>query len=278
MSGSDGGAVASDLDAPAAEREANGATDGLTEDETGANRPAVQTRAVIKTGEIAVVSDELDRVHGEARRLVETLDGYVANEDTNNDRHGEITSSMMKLRVPAESFVTALDALADLGQKKYINVNEKDVTTEVIDVAARVETTRRSLRRLRTFLSESGNVSELVRLENEIANREAELQSLVSQQDYLASQTSMSSITLHLSTPEKYVPPPDALEDAGFLAGLKGGWNALVDTVVVALTVFGAFLPFGVAFGLIAVPLVWLFRRFRRTAAAKPPEAQPSAP
>ncbi len=74
--------------------------------------------------------------------------------------------------------------------------------------------------------------------------RQAELQSLKAQQAYLADQTSLATITVHLSTPEKYVPPPDALQDAGFLTGLKAGWDALSDVVVVALTVVGAVLPF----------------------------------
>ncbi len=61
-------------------------------------------------------------------------------------------------------------------------------------------------------------MTELLRYEDQITERQSELQSLKAQQSYLADQTSMSTITVYLSTPEKYVPPPDALEDAGFLA------------------------------------------------------------
>ncbi len=64
--------------------------------------------------------------------------------------------------------------------------------------------------------------------------------------------------------PDKFVPPPGALDDAGFLAGLKSGWNALQDTVVVVLTVVGAVLPFALALALVGVPLVLLVRRTLR--------------
>ena len=120
---------------------------------------------------------------------------------------------------------------------------EKDVTTQVIDVDERVKTTEQSLRRLRAFLAESNDVGELVRLEGEITAREAELQSLKAQQEYLASQTSMATIDAPPLHPEEYVAPPDALEDAGFLAGLKGGWNALRRHRRRRLTVIGAFSP-----------------------------------
>ena len=49
----------------------------------------------------------------------------------------------------------------------------------------------------------------------------------MARRSYLADQTSMSTITVTASTPEKYVAPPSALQDAGFLAGLTGGWHAL---------------------------------------------------
>ena len=69
--------------------------------------------------------------------------------------------------------------------------------------------------------------------------------------------TGTRSTSVELSTPEKYVPPPDALQDAGFLSGLKAGWNALGDAVVVMLTVLGAVLPFLLVGALVGLP-AWI--------------------
>lgn len=54
-------------------------------------------------------------------------------------------------------------------------------------------------------------------------------------------------------------PPGSALADAsapGFLAGLERGWSALGSALAVAATVAGLLLPFLVAAGLLAVPVV----------------------
>ena len=51
-------------------------------------------------------------------------------------------------------------------------------------------------------------MKDLLDFEDKITTRQAELQSLTAQQSYLADQTSMSTITLSLSVPEKYVAPP----------------------------------------------------------------------
>ena len=83
------------------------------------------------------------------------------------------------------------------------------------------------------------------------------------------------TVSIAANVAHSYVPPPDALRDAGFLSGLKAGWNALGDAVVVTLTVVGALLPFLVAAALVGLP-AWvglraLLRRRTRTPAPDSP-------
>jgi hypothetical protein len=140
-----------------------------------------------------------------------------------------------------------------------------------------VETLQTSLDRLQDLQRDSANIDDLIRFEEQITERESELQSLKAQQAYLSDQTSMSTVTLHLSTPETYIPPPGALDDAGFLTGLRSGWSALQDFVVVALTVLGAVIPFAVALPLVAVP-VWLLARALVLARRRTPSVDAADP
>jgi hypothetical protein len=137
-------------------------------------------------------------------------------------------------------------------------------------VTERVQTLRNSLDRLQRFQRAARDAGDLVRLEQQITTRQSELQSLVAQQSYLADQTSMSTITVVLSRPEVTVAPPGALDDAGFAAGLAGGWQALGDVLVVVLTALGAALPFLLAGALLGLPAVLLVRVLRRRRAATP--------
>ncbi len=271
-----GGSTAPGADAGvnAASRDSDGSANP-----NGVNRAAVQTRAVIKTGQVAVTSDDLDAVRVEVDQLLFGLDGSIDREETSHDDKGAIDRSTLVLRVPVANFGAAMDALQKLGKVETSDTKSKDVTTEVIDTAERVETIQNSLDRLQRFQQQAEDIDDLIRFEDQITERESELRSLQAQQAYLADQTSMSTITLYLSTPETFVAPPDALEDAGFLAGLKSGWNALKDFVVVGLTVLGAALPFAVAATLIGVPtwlLVRALARRRQVAPTPPAEPDPS--
>ena len=277
-----GGSTSSrDLAAPGPAVAEPGSADGLDTGEkpsTGANRTIVKGKAVVMTGEVSLTSKDLEKVRGEVDDLMTALGGTVDNEQTSNDRKGRIERSTLVLRIPVDRFTVAKKALMRLGKLKTSDVTSKDVTTQVIDIDERVQTLQASLDNLQRYQRDAKDVKDLLDFEEKITARQSELQSLEAQQAYLADQTSMSTITLYLSVPDKYVPPPDALEDAGFLAGLKAGWHALIDVAVVGLTVLGALLPFLVAGLVLGVP-TWIGVRalLRRRRAAGPVSPAASA-
>lgn len=240
-----------------------------------ANRSTVQTRAVIRTGEVSLVAKEMSRARLEIDGLVAEHGGYLASEDTTNDRRGRPQRSVLVLRVPEPAFADVMAGLTGIGRTLRADRSSDDVTTEVIDVDTRVATAEASLARLQRFLRQATTVDDMIRLESEIATRQAELESLKAPQKYLSDQTSMSTITVRLRTPDAPPPAPDE-DDQGFLAGLAGGWDALQTVLVGTATVVGALLPFAVTFAVVGAP-VWLLVRTlrrRRITAPTPPAAE----
>jgi hypothetical protein len=226
------------------------------------------------TGRLSLTSPDLAGVRREIGELLRAAGGSIDSERTTDDRSGRPERSTLVLRVPVRRFDATRHAIERLGKRTSSTSSAKDVTTQVIDVAERVQTLRNSLDRLQRFQATAQDASTLIRFEDQITRRQSELQSLEAQQAYLVDQTSMSTLTVQLSTPETYVAPPGALDDAGFLSGLRGGWQALVGSGIVVLTVVGAALPFLGALTLVGVPS-WLLlrglRRRRRTPAADGP-------
>ena len=81
------------------------------------------------------------------------------------------------------------------------------------------------------------------------------------------------TITLDVAVPPTKVVPATHHRHAGFLTGLRHGWTALTDTVVVGLTALGAVLPFAVLLAAVGLPLWWWARRRAGTGPAAPAEA-----
>jgi hypothetical protein len=241
----------------------------------GANRPGIQAQAVINTGRATLVAKDLDRLGTDIDRLVAQHGGTIAQEQTTSDDAGHTTSATMQLRVPADTFGTVMHALKDIATVKHSETDSQDVTTQVIDVDARVRSARASLAQLRKFLRQTTDINAMVQLESDIARREAELASMLAQQRYLDDQTAMSTIDLTLTRPARHAVPPKR-DDAGFLAGLDSGWDALSASTVVVLTVLGALLPFGIVLVLVGFPVWLLARRLRpRAPAGAPAPAEP---
>lgn len=228
----------------------------------GSSATAALQRAVVATGEVRVETRRVDRARDEVLRLTRAWGGLVADEQTSSDERGRVQGSTMVLRVPTPRFDAALAALADLGRATEQTRSAEDVTTQVVDTAARVRAAERSIRSIERLLGRAERLGDVIRIEGDLARRQADLDSLKQQQAYLADQTSLSTVTLHLERPVAAGPQPT--EARGFVAGLRQGWDALVTLGVGAMTVVGTLLPFGVVLGLVLAPVLLVLRRRTR--------------
>ncbi len=228
----------------------------------GAKEAAAADRSVISTASLRITARRLDDARSRALSVVSALGGHVADERSSSDDRGRMEHVTLTLRVPASRMEQAMDQLADLGILRDRQQNAEDVTTQVLDVDARVKAQTASVASLRRLLDRAASVADVIAVEKQLSSRQAELDSLLSQQKYLADQTALATITVELSRPE-----PDEVTHTGFLGGLQRGWQALVATASVAVTALGMLLPFAAALAVLLAILL-LVRRSRRPRAA----------
>jgi hypothetical protein len=248
----------------------NGAVGSVT---STAARIVPVTRSIVYKGSITVRVQDLTDAVSRAEALATGSGGLVAQEQTTEDpRHRGYGQATLTLRVPPADFGHTLAALGDLGRELDRSRSAEDVTTQVADVDSRVRSAQASVARVRTLLSRATTVGEVVRIESELSERESDLESLQAQQKALAGLTELATVSVILVTPAHHVAPvhPAHHRELGFVAGLRGGWDAFAAAVTVALTVLGAVLPFLVLVLLIGLPAlaVWRSRRAPSTPAA----------
>lgn len=230
-------------------------------------------RSVIATAELRLTAKDLPDARQDAINVATGLGGLVGDEQSQSDRKGALDRVDLTLRVPSASFEKALDGLAALGTVRHRQQSVEDVSTQVIDNAARVRAQRASVVSIQQLLARARTIGEIMSIEAQLATRQADLDSLEQQQRYLHDQTSLSTIQVTLTHPPTATAPRPDRHEAGFLAGLAGGWHALGATVAVVGTVLGAVLPFAVVLALLGVPLWLLLRRRVVPAPAAGPEA-----
>jgi hypothetical protein len=236
-------------------------------------RPPAETQAIISTGTISLTDEDVAKARLDVMKLVDTYGGQISDEETAVDDEGKTRSSRMVLRIPSNRFEDAMKALEGVAKVESSSRTSKDVTTKVIDNEVRVRAQEKSLARIEALLAQAETLPEIISIESQLSRRQADLDSLKSQQSYLKDQTSLSTINVYLEQTEKKQ-KKEKKDDSGFLAGLDAGWSGLVKTATAAATVAGAVLPFAVVLAVLGVPIALLVRRSLRR---RPEQAPASA-
>lgn len=235
-------------------------SEAYTEDGSGdATLVSDADRAVIVTGSMAITVDDPSEAAQRASDIVEGAGGRIDAREEQAATEYQTGWASLTLRIPADKLDTTLDDLRELGEVDNLSTSSYDVSTEVQDVESQIATLEQSITRIRGLIAEAEDLTDLIYLEDQLANREAELQWLEARQRGLDDQVAMSTIHLGLYS-EDAEPEP---EPGTFLSGLQGGWDAFIGFWSVVLVVLGAITPWLVLAALIALA-AWLTVRFAR--------------
>jgi hypothetical protein len=242
-------------------------------DANDAVKSSTADRAVIVTGATYMTVDDPIATASQATHIVEAAGGRIdAHTETAPDG-GAGGSAHLTLRIPADHLDAVVQQLRALGKVDEFDTNSTDVTAQVRDLGARIDTLRGSTERIRGLLDSAKDIKDIITLENELDRRQSELESLEAQQRGLDDQVSMSSIDLSLTTK-----PIVAVDDSpkSFGGAIAAGWHALVGFLSGALIVFGVALPWLVLAAVIALPIVITSRsrQSRRASAVERPAAK----
>ena len=248
--------------------------DGSSEASSGQDGPTAPElqRSVISSGTVSLAGEDVRATRQDVQRVVDAQGGEITDETTETDSEGDTSYVRMVVRVPSRKFGETMSALEQVGVLRSSDRGSDDVTTQVIDNGARVRAQEASLRRVELLLADARDLKDVIWIESQLTSRQAELDSLKSQQSWLADQTSLSTITVDISAHQVVEDEPEEERPTGFLAGLDGGSKAMGTLFTIVTTMVGALLPFAAVAVVFGLP-VWLVVRRRRTAASRTPAA-----
>jgi Domain of unknown function (DUF4349) len=232
----------------------------------GAQAPdlGVDRRSIVYTGSITVRVKDVAAAAAQVASLANGAGGFVGSDERHSGDPGSGTdNASLTLRVPAGRFAGVVQQLAGLGTEQQRSTGTEDVTEQTVDLDARIAVQQARVDSGRRLLAQAKNLGDLVMLEKEVATRESDLASLQAKKRRLADLVALSTITAVLLGPEAAVARHDD-GPPGFLAGLEGGWTALVASLGVLLTVLGALLPWLITLGVPAGAVFYLIRRYAR--------------
>ena len=180
--------------------------------------------------------------------------GTTANASAKQPAIGDIT-----IRIPAQNFINASNALRALGTVRGDNTTTEDVSQEYVDLQSRLRNLRAEQATLLALFKRTTNIRDTLAVQAQVSDVEGQIEQVTGRIKYLDANTLFSTITVHLQEPGVTVittvkPGPS----------LGGAWET-AKTGLVRLTGAGLILglwllPFG-ALALIGMGIWRLARR-----------------
>ncbi|KPG09657.1 DUF4349 domain-containing protein [Mycobacteroides immunogenum] len=204
--------------------------------------PTESKRDIVKTGTMTIIVANPSEAADKAAQLTESANGRVESRSEDaGSRAGRAQTSIV-LRIPAAKLDGVLRDLKELGKVKSADTKSDDVTSQRVDLDARIAALQTSVDRLLGIMRDSKDTDALIKAESELSKRQADLDSLRAQRNQLGEQIAYSSVTVTFLAEEVGLPlgPP---KYQGFFGQVERGWDGLVAAADNVLLLFGLLLP-----------------------------------
>jgi hypothetical protein len=221
-------------------------------------------RDVVKTASMTIDVASTSEAADKAAVVVERADGRVdSRSEDAGSRSGRAQTSMV-LRVPAAKLDGVVRELKTLGALQTAETTAEDVTAQRIDLDARIKALQTSVDRLLAIMRDAKDPDALIKAEDALSQRQADLDSLRAQRDQLGDRIDYSTVSVTFLADQPGGPAPKRYD--GFVGQIERGWDALVSVVGNAVLLFGLLLPWlsvVAVMGVIGHVLIRLVRRTR---------------
>ena len=219
---------------------------------------------VITTGYLSLIVDTPSEAADQITQIVVDAGGRIGSRSDYTPVDYAGPSSYLEARIPSNSLDETLELIKAVGEVQEVSINVVDVSLQKVDLDARIEVLEAAIARLTDLLATANTTSDLVAIETGLSERQAELDSLTSQREYLSDQTLFATISITLQTPVDATPTdPD-----GFFDGIVQGWESILAFFAGVVVWAGILVPWlGLLVGLAA--LVWLLRFLLKKAKKK---------
>lgn len=219
--------------------------------------------SVITTGYLTMIVDSPAQSADEIAGIVTAAGGRIQSRSDYTPVDFGGPSSYLELRIPSEDLERTLEDIKQVGQVQDVSINTVDVSLQKIDLDARIEVLEAAIQQLTDLFQSAETTADVIAVQTALTERQAELDSLRSQRDYLTDQTVYATVSISLQTPIDAAPTdPD-----GFLDGILRGWNGILAFAAGAIVWAGILVPWiGLVVAAVAIILVIraVVRRVRR--------------
>lgn len=166
---------------------------------------AREERLVVTNTNLSLKVNDVRKAIDEIVAQAEKLGGFLV--DSSLSVPDGPATGVVSVRIPSDKLAEGLTAIRALGVKVISeNVVGTDVTSEYVDIEARLSTLLKTKEKFEQILAGATRVEDLLNIQRELINLQAQIDSLRGQQKYLEQTAKLSLVTVYLATDELALP------------------------------------------------------------------------
>ena len=195
----------------------------------GESAHAGESSKIIYTANLTLESKDYDAARAALDAALAEAGGYMESSDEYANS-GSRRSLSLTLRVPQENYESFLAAVAATGNVTYKSQQAEDVTTQYMDIEARLSNLTAQRTRLQELQASAENLSDLLEIESSLSDVQYQIESWQSQLDWYSQQVSCSTVYLSLDEVKEYTPTEESYLSQ-LSSALRNGWTGFVSGI-----------------------------------------------
>lgn len=217
-------------------------TSGNVENDTAAR--TADNAKIIYTTYLSIETKDYDWAYQQLNDTLSSVDGYLESSNEYTDSTDSTRTLSLTLRVPESSYDAFVDAAEQTGSVTSKSESADDVTTQYMDIEARLDNLTAQRTRLQELQASADNLTDLLQIESSLSDVQYQIESYQSQLNWYSQQVSYCTVNITLDEVETLTTGTSfaaRLADAAkngwsnFTAGaqavvvfLMGAWPAIV--------------------------------------------------
>ena len=208
--------------------------------------PAQTDKKIIRTASLTIATQTFEDSLNALKSACENQGGWIESSSENVNSYTGLRTAYLTLRVPQDSLDAYLAGADGLGRITNRSESAQDVTASYQDTRTRLDTQIALMGRLQALITESGDLSDLLALESQIADTQYQIDTLQSSLNRTDRQVTYSTVDVTLKE-EKVAELTDTRVSFG---------ERLASAVTVGVEAFVTFLQDMAVFLVAALPFI----------------------
>lgn len=194
---------------------------------------------IIYSADATIESTEFDSTVAALEAMIRECGGWVESSSVNGANYSSISggrkvnrSASYTLRIPNDQFAGIMNSLSSLGNMPYSHIYTENVTSQYYDTQARLTTYQAQEQRLIELLDVAETVSDVIEIENELAEVRYRIESLQTSLRGWDRRVSWSTIYLTVNEVTEYTPEKKVTYGERLSRAVSNGLESLGDAFV----------------------------------------------